>query len=590
MTKQLIFSDLDADVTQFKQDLTTELSKRKSWKGTLTTQVGTAIIDFIASLGAFNQESINSAFLNCFSETANNDDAIRAITLMQGLRMTRKMPSYIDVTLTSSISVSIPTYTQFSCAGYDYFNRVVIELSENAPTTVRLYEGTVNNVLIAGLGTNLQSWSPPETDFTVSDEDVIVSINDNNIPVTYSGLWNFKNQPACTDLTSLEGRLIIQFGNPDYGSIPGINDRVLITYAVTNGADGNNYLTSGAEVITEGFSVITGTALTNPMGGADEKSAYTYKNNTAASFGTYGSAVTKSQYQAVVNTYPGVVDSYTQAQREIDPTNYEFMNVIRVTGITNVPWDAVKKQEFCQWCQDQSMYSTRFVWVDATPVITNVEVEVYCYNSAVLSSVKQNVENAIRELFQVRPGILMTDFYISDIISACRNCDSGISYVIVQSPTSEMIVTQANAPTVYYDIIKGSGSLKEYFYSYGITSVDADGIESKKSSWVHPQTTEDNCSVKLTWRKDQRAVKYRIYGRISESIGLLAEVSANTLEYLDDGSATPDTSKYSRSKDTIIRYNKLGSLKVSASYADRQQRVTSQIETELPYRNNQEIK
>lgn len=588
MTQQIIFSDIDADVTQFKEDLVTALSKNQAWKGTLTTQVGTALIDFVASLGAFNHQAILNAFENCFSETATCDDAIRSIALMQGLRMTRKMPSYIDVSLSCEVNVSIPAYSQFICAGYDYFNREVIDLTSNESKQIRLYEGTVHKAEMSGLSTELQVWSPPETNFQVSDQDVLVFINKESIPVTYSGLWNFKGLPACTDLTSMEGRLIIQFGNLMYGSLPSINDNVLITYCTTNGNAGNNYVTYDKEVSVDGFTQITGKSLTNPAGGADEKTAYTYKNNTASSFGTYGSAVTKSQYQAVVNTYPGVIDAYTQAQREIDPTDYRFMNVIRVTGITNVPWDAVKKQEFCQWCQDQSMYTTRFVWVDATPSVIDVDLELYCYNSAVLSSVKQNVEEAIKKLFAPRAGILMTDFYISDLISAARNADSGVAFVIVNSPVSEMIVTQANAPTCYFEILPEAGTLKEYFYSYGVTFIDNKGVESKKSSWIHPQTTQDNNAIKITWRKNPAAVKYRIYGRESENIGLLAEVNADTLEYTDDGSAVPDTSKYSRAKDTIIRYNSLGSLNIKAYFADRQQRVTNQILTEIPTRSSLE--
>lgn len=69
---------------------------------------------------------------------------------------------------------------------------------------------------------------------------------------------------------------------------------------------------------------------------------------------------------------------------------------------------------------------------------------------------------------------------------------------------------------------------------------------------------------------------------------MLAEVNADTLEYTDDGSAVPDTSKYSRAKDTIIRYNSLGSLNIKAYFADRQQRVTNQILTEIPTRSSLE--
>ena len=75
-------------------------------------------------------------------------------------------------------------------------------------------------------------------------------------------------------------------------------------YCTTEGAFGNNYTTVGSNISISGYSKVSGKSLENPSGGANQKSTLAYKNSTAGSFGTYGSAVTKSQYQAIVNTYP----------------------------------------------------------------------------------------------------------------------------------------------------------------------------------------------------------------------------------------------------------------------------------------------
>ena len=325
MGKQLIISDMSMDFEQFVSDFESYLQKKGSWKGNLTTMTGQTLIELVAALGAFDQTKINRAFQDCFAETAVSDSAIRACAVMQGVRMTRKLPAQIQARITAPRGLVIPAYSQFQCSGYSFFNReafkFIAEEGEKVTLEVNLYEGEVIIYEITGDGTNLQAWVAPEDNFVVSDQDVKVSINDEEIPVSYAGLWNYKNQPACQDLTTSTGRLIVHFGTNDlgastyssdmtelepitYGTVPGINDKVTIIYCTTQGASGNNYITLDSTVTIDGYDDVEGLALSNPKYGCAEKSTLTYKNNTASSFGTYGSAVTKSQYSAIVNTYP----------------------------------------------------------------------------------------------------------------------------------------------------------------------------------------------------------------------------------------------------------------------------------------------
>lgn len=584
MAQQTTFSDLSADPSQFKADLESKLSQSSVWKGNLTTQVGTALVDSVAALGAFCQQQIMNAYINCFQETAVLDDAIKSIAIMQGTRLTRRLPASMKTVLQSELNITIPAFTQFLCAGHSFFNRDVIELKAGESLEITLYQGNVFVKIFSGVGSELQSWVSDEDKFIVSDTDVHVLVNGDLINKAYGSLWNYKNIPAFMDGTTAEGRLLVQFGNARFGTMPGINDTVTIIYCTTEGASGNNFTTVGSKISISGYSKVTGKSLENPSGGANQKSTLAYKNSTAGSFGTYGSAVTKSQYQSIVNTYPGVVDAFTQAQRERNPGDLKLMNVITVTGITTSPWNDEQKQEFCNWCQQQSMYSTRFVWIDATPVVRNVSVKVFCYNSSILSNVEQNAASAIRALFAPKSGILMTDFYMSDIITAVRNSDSGIAYVVIEEPLDEMIVTQPSSPEISYEITESGGSLAPYFYSYGVVYVQADGTESRINSWCHPQVTKANSKIKLLWKPVPSAVTYKVFGRKGESIGLLKTIQAKSAQtdpktkkvyYEDTGSDTPDTSQFIKYRMPEIKYNKLGTLAVKAEFADRQQRVST---------------
>ena len=560
---------------------------------------GQTLIELAAAIGAFNQAKLSRAFTDAFPETSVSDSAIRAGTFMQGVRMTRRLPAQINVTLRGPEGSVLPAFTQFECAGHQFFNREAIALTGDSDVSAILYQGEIITYQMAGTGENLQSWVSPETDFQISEQDVQVLINDQSIPISYSGLWNYKDTDACQDLTSSNGRLIIQFGTNNvaglnqevadelgigepiaYGTVPQINDQVVIKYAVTDGESGNNYVTLNKSVTIDGYDEVEGTALENPRYGSNEKNALVYKNNTSSAFGTYGSSVTKNQYLATVSTYPGVIDAITRAQREINPNDLELMNVIWVTGITNEPWDLQKRAEFCNWCQQQSMYSTRFVWKDAIPVDRQVSVRVYCYNSAVLSDVEDNVKRAILRLFEPRSGILMLNIYHSDIYDAIQDSDKNIAYFVLDQPVSECVVTKPNSPSLGFTIIEGESTLTEQQYNYAVTLIDELGQESTKNEWVHPLVTESNKQqVKLSWTAVAGAQKYKIYGRRGDAIGLLAEVESDVTTWTDNGSVMPDESKYTKYEDIEIKYNRLTSLNVDVSYADRQSRIDPTIGT-----------
>lgn len=570
----LVLSDLTADREQFKQQFNNYLSTKNVWKGELTTQTSQTLIDLISTVGTFDQAKIIRAKEDAYSETAQSDDAIRSITQMQGLRMTRMLPAEISVELETQTPVTISPYTVFMAGGYSYFNREQIVLEANNPVVVPLYEGRVQVFVMGGLGTSYQAFVSEEDGFVVSDSDVVVRINNVMIPRSLGTMWNYKNQPAFSDLTLADGRLIVQFGSEHYGSRPEVNDDVSIMYVVTEGNANNNRVLINKRVSTETHPSVSGKVLTNPTGGTDQKSVVVYKNVSSGSFGTYQSGVTKSQYTALVNTYPGVIDAVTQAQREINPGDLFWMNTIRVSALTNSPWTQNQQRDFIQYLQKITMYAARFIWQDAIPIDRDVQVEVYAFNTAVLSQVQQQAEDAIIELFRPKPGILMTDLYASDLIEAImHSTNNQISYVQVVAPAGAMLVTAPSSPNTEFSIEFG-GSLSEKMYSYCI-SVTTPEDTGTPDGWVYPQIVgSTNKTVALSWDPVPGATEYKVWGREAGQIGLLATITDMSItKFVDDGSIVPTGGLPNTLPMAPIRYNRLRDLQVIARYASRQQRM-----------------
>lgn len=587
----LVLSDLTLDFDQFVDQFQTWLDTTSTWKGNLTIKTSATLIQLEASIGAFMTGRLSRAYEDAFPETAQSDDAVRSTVQMQGLRMARYLPAQMTATLTSPFDVTLPVLTQFSCAGTSFFSRDVITLAGGIATAVTLYQGTLVQYTMPGLGTPLQAFVSEETGFTVSDLDVLVQVNGVTIPKTYGGLWNYDGLPAFADLTLPDGRLIVQFGNTggisgQFGTIPQINDSVVLTYPITTGASGNGITTTGKSISIVGFSAITGVSTANPTGGADDTPIIAYKNVASGGFGTYSSAVTKSQYLATLATYPGIVDVVTQAQREIDPSALKWMNVIRVSALTQSPWSQAQIKTFTDYAQTVSMYAPYFLWQAPIAVPRDVSIDLYCFNSAVLDTVQTNAITSLQALFAPRPGLLMTDFFVSDLEQVAFNSSPGmISYMIVNAPTGSMIVTAPPSPQITYLLVPGGGTLTELVYAYSVSTTLIDGEVGPPSNWVFPQITTPSGSygITLTWPAVFNAASYQIWGRAAGSIGLLATVSASTLTFTDDGSITPTGSPPNTISELPIRYNSLNSLTVNVFYAERQQRIDS---TSLPTRTS----
>ena len=583
-------NNLSVDQAQFVQQFQQVLATYPAWSTGLTTQTSQTLIELISAMGTYLTSKIIRIYEDSFPATAQSDSSQRAIANMQGLRLTRKLPASAPTAITSSTSLEIPPFTQFSGGGYNWFNDTHITLAAGVPQYPILKEGIVITNTINGLGTNLQAWVSPDDQFSVSDQDVSVTLNSGVLNKAFGGLWNYSGLQAYADLTLNDGRLLLQFGSSGYGAVPGVNDVVNITYAKTQGDAVNGVNLVGVKITSAALSTITASFTANPSGGAPERSAIAYKNFSSGTFGTYGSGVTKSQYAATVNNFPGIVDSITQAQRDINAMDVAWMNVMRVSALTNSSWTLTQKNEYITYLQSQTMYSTRFVWQDPIPVPRNINLAVYCFNAVPsLGAIEALVSSAVNKLYAPRPGLLLTNFFDSDLITTALNAaPNQVSYVQVLEPTTPMWVTPPTPPTVTFTVNPASGgTLVPAVYAYAI-AVDSPnplgGTDiGTPTNWVFPQvdtTTGTGAGITLNWNDAgaySTVTNYVVWGRRAGLFQILATLSPSTLTWTDDGSiADPVDTAHSTpfpSTDLKIRYNTIGSLTVNAYYAQRQDNV-----------------
>lgn len=565
----LLLSTIRPDWEDLVAQLQSVLTGEQSWSDVLTSSTGQTLIEFIAAVGAYDQYAIESAYQESFPRTAKNPSSIYAITHMLGVRLTRKGPAQVTVSMSAPSPVTIPAYSQFSGAGAFWFNRVALNIT-SSPQSVVLAQGQVQQILTSGLGTNFQMFVTPEQNFTVSDTDTIVTINGVPVRTTRAGLWQLKGIDGIQDETLADGRLAILFGNEIFGSRPEQTDVVGINYVVTSGADGNNIITLATSFTYGNDATVVATGTSNPTGGAAEPDFTVYKSVAAPVFGSFASSVTKAQYISLPFLYPGVVDVLTLAQREINPNALRRMNLIEVYLLTTSTWTQLQKDDFATWFNDRSMYSGKFSIIDPLPASNPVTIEVYCRNTAQLTQVQQNVTAAITSLFAKRAGVINRNIYRSDIISAARDADDSIEFCILRAPIYDLTVSRSpiGLPTV---TPVAAGTLvtgQTYDYAIGYTS--SLGGEVAPGFWRSQfLPLGSNQSMKIDWIGVATAVNYKIWGRQSSgTLGLIASVSSSTFTYTDNGSITP-TPPLMQESTAGIYYNTLGTLTVLPFFTSR---------------------
>lgn len=565
----LQLSNTNPDFDTVKAQIRAYLSAKDSWKNAVDSPVADSVIDVLASISVLDQLKILRAVQEGFQETAQSTRSIYAIADSSGVRLTRKTPAECLVTLTSAATTTsiLPAYSTFEYSGVFFFNRESITLPPGLPTTVTLYQGQVVVNQSSGLGEDYATFVTPEVDFSVSDSDILVSINTTSIRRATDGIWTLYNTQGFQDRTLPDGRAVILFGNSFVGSKPSALDTVYITYVITLGLDGNS-LDLVDKVVTSAIDPgITGVIITPLHNGRNQDSALWYKNLSAPNFGTFNSAVTKTQYVSTALQYPGVIDAVTMSQRESNPYALTWMNTVRVSLLTSNAWNATEKSAFVSYMEDRSNYTAKILLEIPIARLLDITATVFCYSWANISQVKLDVESAIQKLFELKSGILGYDFYRSDIANAIRTANSGIEYFEIASPLSDIIVSNKKVDTPSYIVTANSGILAAGTYAYGV-AVDVGLGVSSPSNYVIINVPTSNSSITITWPSVAGAMEYKVYGRTESSQGLLGVTHGNTNTFFDDGSLILGAAA-PVSNESSTQYVKLNNLEISTNYSTR---------------------
>ena len=444
-SNQVALSSVSPDFEALVSQLQAALASKNSWVDILTSATGQTLIDFMCSIGAYDQLSIERAAQEVMLDSAQLESSILTIARLLGVRVIRKSPADVQVTLNNSdttASYVIPAYTQFFINQNYYFNRdAIIFIVGQSTLTTTLYQGQLNNAQFISDGTSFQIYQVGNSDFAVSDTDIICSINNTTFTRTTTPLWQASaTDTVFFDSTTADGNAEFTFGNNIYGVAPGSGTTILFTYATTLGSEGNVSITG--QVVTQNvFSNITGTTSSNAADGADQRDPSFYKVLAPGMYSAKQRAVTRDQYRAIAATYPGVIDCLFRGQAETYPSDKTYMNIIFATILTNPVWNNNQWIAFTAFMTSQDIFGLQFNRVDPTSISINIVANVYCKTNSNLTNVEQSLITALNAQFALKLGTLGFNQYLSDIYATLLESTTFVDYVDVITPTGDTIVT-----------------------------------------------------------------------------------------------------------------------------------------------------
>lgn len=127
------------------------LQDKSSWVDMQTSSTGETLLELLAAVGGMNQFGIEGAFRDAFISTAARPSAVYAAARMLGVRIGRKYPAGVDVSLKradTTLSSVVPKFTQFQINGSMFFNRDPLMFSAgSAEAAERVYYGAIKAIL-----------------------------------------------------------------------------------------------------------------------------------------------------------------------------------------------------------------------------------------------------------------------------------------------------------------------------------------------------------------------------------------------------------------------------------------------------------
>ena len=206
------------------------------------------------------------------------------------------------------------------------------------------------------------------------------------------------------------------------------------------------------------YAQISATVTSVLRNGFNELDVDAYRTVGPLAFAAQNVAIDFAGYRAAALEYPGMIDCLPIRQAHYAPSVLKFTNMIKISlladdpniianlspvdnaaGTKQYPISDEYWKRFNSFLTARGIASVQYLRNDPVPYPVNLKAKVYTQITANEALVQSAVENALRRLFEPRPGIIGLTIQRSDIITAIMRSASSILYVDELEPDVKAI-------------------------------------------------------------------------------------------------------------------------------------------------------
>jgi len=233
----------------------------------------------------------------------------------------------------------------------------------------------------------------------------------------------------------------IFFGDGLRGAVPDTGAEIRIEYLETLGAEGN----LGPNLVTELLSAVyldgglVPLAVTNPVpatGGADRETLEHARRQAPAEARSLWKAVTKEDYLALAEGFPGVAKAQVLDVNDCKNIRYYQVN-LAVAPDGGGPPSALLKQDLAKYLESRKVITVEINLFDPVYRPVSIDAEVFAYAGEDLDLVRSRVEQALADFFAFDRMSFGAPVHYSDLVAPLDGV-RGVSHVRMYRPTQDV--------------------------------------------------------------------------------------------------------------------------------------------------------
>jgi hypothetical protein len=243
----------------------------------------------------------------------------------------------------------------------------------------------------------------------------------------------------------------IIFGDGIHGAIPSEGEMVTVEYLETLGSKGNIGRNLVTETVTPVYhnGALVQLSVTNLIastGGSDRETLEHAKLQAPAELRSLWKAVTKDDYKALAEGFPGVAKAQVLDANNCANIRYYQVNMAVAPDGGGLPSPTLKR-ELAEFIESRKVITIEVNLFDPCYRPVSIDAEVYVYPTEDADSVRRRIEAALQTFFSFDRLAFGQHVYSSDIVSLLDGIQ-GVSHVTMFSPQADVEIKPGQIATL----------------------------------------------------------------------------------------------------------------------------------------------